>query len=508
MPIPVIDLFAGPGGLNEGFSQIRDEAGKRVFKSVLSVECEETAHRTLTLRAFYRHLEDAGQTADYYRYLNEDIDRNKLFRLHPAAAAAAKAEALKATLGRAGSNEKIEARIAAALAEVPHNLRILIGGPPCQAYSLVGRSRRKHDKHFAKDKKHFLYREYLQIVERFQPAVFVMENVAGLLSAKNKDERMFELIRQDLENAGYSLFPINPPDPEGDLNDRKRYVVNAEEYGVPQCRSRVFILGLRNDLNLVPRTLTRPGGVPVTVREVLGDLPRIRSKLSKAKDSPESWKAAVQRLGEYQFNQLEEEFREKLMERLQIIPDGYELGKRVLKRTKAGPEKLREWFVHPECKVVVNHNSRGHMASDLMRYFFWAQYAEFYENSPSLQDVPHFMRPDHKNVTGDLDELPFSDRFRVQLAHRPSTTVVSHISKDGHYYIHYEPKQCRSLSVREAARLQTFPDNYFFEGPVTDQYRQVGNAVPPFLAKQIAALVRGILTPPPAPVPVTAAPAP
>jgi DNA (cytosine-5)-methyltransferase 1 len=234
--------------------------------------------------------------------------------------------------------------------------------------------------------------------------------------------------------------------------------------------------------------------IQVTVADVLKDLPRIRSKLSKQEDSIESWREEVRKLGEYQFGQLDEKFRIKLARRLKIIPERYTLGKRAMKRRKAGPKKMKKWFVHPDCKIVVNHNSRGHMARDLRRYFFWSQFAEFYSKSPSLQDVPPYLRPDHENITGNLDELPFSDRFRVQLADRPSTTVVSHISKDGHYYIHYEPKQCRSLSVREAARLQTFPDNYFFEGAATDQYRQVGNAVPPFLAKQIASLVRNILT--------------
>jgi DNA (cytosine-5)-methyltransferase 1 len=492
MPIPVIDLFAGPGGLNEGFSHLRQD-GQRVFKTVLSVECEETAHRTLTLRALYRNLEDAGQTENYYRYLNAEIDRGKLFRLHPQAAAAAKAEAMQATLGRAGSNEKIEARIAAALATMPGQSCVLIGGPPCQAYSLVGRSRRANDETFVRDKKHFLYREYLQIVRRFQPAVFVMENVAGLLSAKNKNVQMFDLIQSDLREAGYSLHPINPPDPKMVADDRKRYVVNAEEYGVPQCRSRVFILGLRQDLNLTAGTLTRAEGEPITVRNVLGDLPRIRSKLSKEDDSAVHWRAAIQKLGDYQFlGQLEEKFRTALQRKLEIIPLMYPIGEQAVKRRNSGPEKLRDWFIHPDCHLIVNHNSRGHMASDLRRYFFWSEYARHYAKSPSLHEVPAHLRPDHKNVKGDEDD-PFSDRFRVQRADHPSTTVVSHIAKDGHYYIHYEPKQCRSLSVREAARLQTFPDNYFFEGPVTDQYRQVGNAVPPFLAKQIAALVQEIL---------------
>lgn len=493
MPIPVIDLFAGPGGLNEGFSHIRDSEGNRVFKTVLSVECEKTAHQTLELRAFYRQLEDAKDTKDYYRYLANEIDRKKLFRLHPAAAKAAKAEAMRATLGRAGSNLKIEAKIQAALTEIPNTDCVLIGGPPCQAYSLVGRSRRKNDKKFKNDKKHYLYKEYLHLVKRFQPAVFLMENVAGLLSAKNKGVKMFELICSDLREAGYTLHPVNPA--EGVVeDDPKRFVVHAEEYGVPQSRSRVFVLGLRKNLNLTAGALVRCKGEAVTVADVLKDLPKIRSKLSKQKDSVESWRAAIQGLNRYQFNLLEENFRAELLRRLEIIPNCYPLGERAVKRSNAGPAKLAEWFIDPKCDLIINHNSRGHMESDLMRYFFWSQYAEFYGKSPSLQDAPAFLRPDHKNITGDLTQLPFSDRFRVQIDTRPSTTIVSHISKDGHYYIHYEPKQCRSLSVREAARLQTFPDNYFFEGAATAQYKQVGNAVPPYLAKQIATVVRAILS--------------
>lgn len=134
------------------------------------------------------------------------------------------------------------------------------------------------------------------------------------------------------------------------------------------------------------------------------------------------------------------------------------------------------------------------MRADLKRYFYWSQYAVFYGHSPKLSDVPYYLRPNHINLLGQTNDVPFADRFRVQVKSKPSTTIVSHIAKDGHYYIHHDPIQCRSLSVREAARLQTFPDSYFFEGGATEQYRQVGNAVPPYLAKQIATVAHAILT--------------
>jgi len=496
MPIPIIDLFAGPGGLNEGFSHIRDARGARVFTSVISVEMEQWAHQTLELRALYRRLHDNGDTREYYRYLRAEITREALFATAGDLGREARAEALRATLGKSDSdNREIEQKIGAALTKAGTGECVLIGGPPCQAYSLVGRARRTNDEEFEEDHKHFLYREYLNIVRKFRPAVFVMENVPGLLSAKNKGVKMFELICSDLRGAGYTLHPVNPADDCIRNSDNpKRFVVHADEFEVPQSRSRVFILGLRTDLKLTPASLTRARGEAVTVADVLKDLPKIRSRLSKEEDSAENWRAAIAQLGKYRFDHLNERFRETLLDRIAIIPHGYPLGRQAVQREKAGPRRLAEWFIDPECDLVINHNSRGHMRSDLMRYFYWSQYAEFYGKSPTLSEVPHFLRPNHENVSGDATELPFSDRFRVQIDARPSTTVVSHISKDGHYYIHYEPKQCRSLSVREAARLQTFPDNYFFEGASTDQYRQVGNAVPPYLAKQIATLVHAILT--------------
>jgi DNA (cytosine-5)-methyltransferase 1 len=162
---------------------------------------------------------------------------------------------------------------------------------------------------------------------------------------------------------------------------------------------------------------------------------------------------------------------------------------------KAAPDlserhRLYDWYIDERIGGICNHASRTHLDTDLIRYLFAACFAKIYGRSPRLYEFPKEILPEHKNAEEGL----FDDRFRVQMAGRPAMTITSHIAKDGHSFIHYDPLQCRALTVREAARLQTFPDNYLFCGPRTAQYVQVGNAVPPLLAKQIAELIYGILT--------------
>jgi DNA (cytosine-5)-methyltransferase 1 len=151
-------------------------------------------------------------------------------------------------------------------------------------------------------------------------------------------------------------------------------------------------------------------------------------------------------------------------------------------------EELKPWYLDSRLHGVCNHSTRGHIFEDIQRYLFASCFAQT-GSSPGLRDYPPELLPKHKNAISGH----FNDRFRVQAYGRPSTTITSHISKDGHYYIHPDPHQCRSLTVREAARLQTFPDNYFFCGNRTQQYVQVGNAVPPLLACKIAKIVRDFL---------------
>ena len=167
-------------------------------------------------------------------------------------------------------------------------------------------------------------------------------------------------------------------------------------------------------------------------------------------------------------------------------------GKPFIRRTRKFPtaHPMKPWYEDERLPGFTNHMSRGHKPEDLARYFFCSSYAlQKGGASAKASDFPESLTPNHKNWNSGI----FVDRFKVQVSNRCASTVTSHISKDGHYYIHHDPAQCRSLTVREAARLQTFPDNYFFEGYQTAQYVQVGNAVPPYLANHIAHKVYEIL---------------
>ena len=402
---------------------------------------------------------------------------------------------------------------------------MLLGGPPCQAYSLVGRVRltgigfdaralsdperareanrikAEKKRKYEADPRHHLYQHYLRILAVHRPPVFVMENVKGLLSAKIKDQSIFQQILVDLRrpdlaastNASsplkYRLASISAGN--GDLLGEiapEEFVVRSEDYGIPQTRHRVIILGIRSDIKAPFAILVRSYPA-VTVSEVISDLPRIRSRLSKDADSGTEWRKA---LHNFPFKKLERETPPKLLSALRRsirqIRSNLTPGCDFVPH-KSRSRRFSDWFSDTALGGICNHESRGHIETDLHRYLFAAVFAETFGRSPVLEDFPKALLPAHRNIRDALKEGKFSDRFRVQLSDRPATTVVSHISKDGHYYIHYDPTQCRSLTVREAARLQTFPDNYLFEGPRTEQYKQVGNAVPPLLARQIAAAV-------------------
>lgn len=501
--IPVIDIFAGPGGLGEGFSTFTND-GTAAFKIRLSLEKDANARRTLQFRAFYRQFPRPVVPDGYYKVLRREIDIPDLYKLHPSQAEAADCEAVQFTLGEATWGEA-EALIRRALNGAKEWL--LIGGPPCQAYSLVGRSRNKGkgDYRAADDHRHFLYREYLRILGTFRPSVFVMENVKGLLSSKLEGSMIFETIQSDLQAPVEALSGNKLPQSgspvkyklyslaKDDTSEKKTYVVKAEECGVPQARHRVIIIGVREDFgDVIPESLSATDQVPI--KDVLSGLPRIRSGISRSEDSSEAWLTLIQEVSNRRWFQTAKTLTPEL---------GRQLSSAIHQMSKprngrggefvpydASVDYRPDWFLDDRIGGVCNHASRAHIEKDLYRYFYAACFAKTHHTSPALRHFPKDLIPDHDNALKAIEAGNlFEDRFRVQLYGRPATTVTSHISKDGHYYIHPDPTQCRSLTVREAARVQTFPDNYLFTGPRTAQYTQVGNAVPPLLAFKIAGAI-------------------
>jgi transposase InsO family protein len=237
--------------------------------------------------------------------------------------------------------------------------------------------------------------------------------------------------------------------------------------------------------NLVPK-------LKVSVAEAIGDLPRLRSGLSKEPDFSAGWCEAVRSIRSTPWlnsSQVDDLVRREIRSQLQLVAADLDRGAEWMRPSRRSIQMDGDWFADARPGAVCNHATRSHIREDLHRYFFVSTFARVHGRSPLLNDFPKALLPDPVNVVEALKETKFNDRFRVQVANRPATTVTSHLSKDGHYFIHPDPAQCRSLTVREAARLQTFPDNYFFEGPRTAQYHQAGNAAPPLLAHQIAAIV-------------------
>nr|WP_245414654.1 DNA cytosine methyltransferase [Aestuariivirga litoralis] len=498
----IVDLFAGPGGLGEGFASL-EVKGRRPFRIGISVEKELSAHRTLTLRSFIREYRarHGKLPKPYLEFHAGEIAEPDWSTVDGSAWKVAVQEALCLELGRDPATEIMNSSIRRA--RKVQGDTVLIGGPPCQAYSLVGRarSRGKVDYVPKDDERHFLFREYIRVLDRLRPAAFVMENVKGMLSSTVESRLVFEMLMEDLSSVGsrrghlYELRAIRVEDGQAMLRAPEQpsdFVVRAEEFGVPQRRHRVIIVGLRKDVARGADTasITVPRD-QVTVTDAIGNLPRLRSGLS-SKDDPMAWQGAVAEAAK-RLSALDAAGKSRhLQEAFARLAGEYMRGSPLPRSATELPHRygkskslLLQWLEKSELKAIAQHESRGHMRSDLDRYLFASVFAQLSAYSPKASEFPVQLAPDHRNWHSGI----FADRFRVQLATEPSTTVTSHISKDGHYFIHPDPMQVRSLTVREAARLQTFPDDYLFLGNRTQQYVQVGNAVPPLLARQLAALV-------------------
>ncbi|HEY0980806.1 DNA cytosine methyltransferase [Schlesneria sp.] len=503
--VPIIDLFAGPGGLGEGFAAFCRSPGVPAYRIALSVEKEESAHRTLELRAFFRQFAPGEAPRGYYEHLSapDALSRSELFGRYHHQAKQAQAEAWNAELGVVPETD-LDRRVKAALGGAENWL--LIGGPPCQAYSIVGRSRRGGMA--ADDPRIHLYREYLRILAVHRPPVFIMENVKGLLSAKLEGVSVFDRMLDDLSkpsfaaglssrshagNVEYRIHSLVQCPAAAGPRDPRDFIIQSERYGIPQTRHRVIMLGVRTDVRMTSSCRLKPGP-GVSLSKVIGRLPRLRSGLSRQEDSKTSWKEAICLLRKSQwFRELRQLDGESLEKHI-----AGQIDEITLPHADRGAEFIHgeqkcdhraDWFIDSKLTGICNHHTRAHIVEDLHRYFFSAAFAARSGRSPTLKDFPPSLLPAHKNVDQALHDGHFCDRFRVQIGRLPSTTITSHMAKDGHYFIHYDPTQCRSLTVREAARIQTFPDNYLFCGSRSQQYLQVGNAVPPLLAYQIAEAV-------------------
>lgn len=507
MTYKIIDLFAGPGGLGEGFAAYKNGY---IFDIALSAEMESSAYKTLTLRSFFRKIRGDQKALNAYYSFCESADSPHPSELFPLAWKAAQAEAHQLTLGDPGHNKQLDELLDQA--KLHEDKTVLIGGPPCQAYSLVGRARNmgKQDYVAENDHRHFLYKEYLRILHRSRPAVFVMENVKGILSAQVGGKLVFHDILRDLTDPGKALgkrsgarYTIHSlvsrvkfatgDNPE-EL-DASEFIIKAEKFGIPQARHRVILLGVREDLGYDGTKFLRESG-QLFVQDAFSGMPLLRSKLS-TDDSDKKWHEAMHRHANNLYKDALDKGMGTLAAELKagMIRMNGNLGTGALRfprqNTSQGQTSFHKWVNDPKLNVWLNHETRSHMSSDLARYYFTAVFGQTFNRSPKghLDFSLKGLAPEHAN----WESGKFADRFRVQLQNAPSTTVTSHIAKDGHYFIHPDPRQCRSLTVREAARLQTFPDNYFFQGNRTQQYHQVGNAVPSLLANKIAHVVSAIL---------------
>jgi DNA (cytosine-5)-methyltransferase 1 len=431
----VIDLFSGAGGLTEGFA--REE-----YNIVAHVEKEKWACETLKTRICYHYLESVGDLELYYEYLRRssghlsiDNDRQIIFDKYPKLKEKIEIEVINKTfgdpledLGATPLDEIIEIIQKALEYHKVKKVDVIIGGPPCQAYSLIGRGRMRDAAE--SDKRNFLFKYYKEIVKRFAPEVFIFENVPGILSAHKG--KIFEAIKEEFAEIHYNLS--SGPDE----NDPKKNIIDASRFGVHQSRKRVILLGSKKNIKYPAFENYKEEFDSLTTEDAIGDLPMMEPGDGNDFFCGEYSNLEMGGISEYQ---------------------------QLMRKHSIG---------------VLNHKARKHLDRDLRNY------ARAIEKAEVGQQLKYCEIPEedstHKN------KRDFEDRFKVHRWNDIPHTIVAHISKDGHYNIH--PKQCRSLTVREAARIQSFPDNYKFEGPRTWQYVQVGNAVPPLMAQAIARAVK------------------
>lgn len=503
--IPVVDIFAGAGGLGEGFASFTpDHKADPAFQVIVSAEMDGHAVRTLRTRSFFRQFRRGDAPASYYRYAAGEVAQPWTAATEAQWDAACQ-EALQIQLGNPDDDAVLHSRIRriATQARKDGSPWVLVGGPPCQAFSLIGRARNRGKKDYRpeEDERHFLYQHYLTILAKFRPTVFVLENVKGMLSSQVGGQSVFNEMFEQLQRPGgrkgprYRIQPVVQSGEHAGDWEPSDFVVHAEAMGLPQARHRVILLGVLEGATSSIQSM-RPMEERYSVSDVIGALPAVRSGATDkhVRSWPQFSERLLRRCANYT-RSLDRPVSQRLHELADQAGSSGELdtGNRWISANLACrmPSHLDEFIRDRRLKGVLNHQARAHMSSDLMRYGFAAAFAAVNGRSPrGAEEFPDQLHPLHRSW---FESNRFVDRFKVQRSDAPSSTITSHLAKDGHYYIHPDPLQLRSLTVREAARLQTFPDNYIFEGPAGSQRKQVGNAVPPWLGHQIAGVVHQAL---------------
>lgn len=384
-----IDLFAGCGGLSEGFY-------KQGYKALLHLEINKYACKTLETRM--RH----------YGYSEKEIEDAVMCD----------------DITREGIISDMEKRI-------HDSVDVIIGGPPCQAFSTVGRAQSPDGMN--SDPRNYLFENYLEILNHFKPKMFIFENVKGLLTARPKGVRIFDII---VGKMGKTYNIVSNP---------QMILLNAADYGVPQMRERVIIIGVRKDLSYID------------VNDIYNNIPKSHSDIDET------------------------------------LPNYVTVGEAILDLPKLNPgEGDNIQYVSQELKkneylkkigndsgVIYNHSARNHNDKDRERYRILSEHKNW-----QLKDLQK-VRPDLVHH----DPKHFGNRYTVQESDKPGKTIVAHLYKDGNLFIHPDPEQARTFTVREAARIQSFPDDFIFEGARTEQFKQVGNAVPPLMAETFAKIL-------------------